>query len=128
MLDGNNSFNAQLTVNRGRVVVTWLIVSTYFDPSGTVGWGSLPGVGSWAKVPMPNPWYPDIDGGNGLSFGVTIAHEFGHNFSLQHANLYESFSEKPNSDEGRIVGYSNPYSIMGNRAPLESGDLTILQK
>ena len=22
----------QLTVNRGRVVVTWLIVSTYFDP------------------------------------------------------------------------------------------------
>ena len=53
---------------------------------------------------MPNPWYPQIDGGNGLSFGVTIAHEFGHNFSLQHANLYESHSEKPNSDEGEIIG------------------------
>ena len=131
-LDGNASFDLSnggpLIVQRGRVVVSCLIVSTFYDPQGTVGWGSLPGTRSWAKVPMPNPWYPQIDAGNGLSFGVTIAHEFGHNFSLQHANLYESHSEKPNSDEGEIIGYSNPYSIMGNRAALYSGDLTVPSK
>ena len=76
---------------------------------------------------MPNPWYPQIDAGNGLSFGVTIAHEFGHNLVLS-TPTFESHSEKPNSDEGEIIGYSNPYSIMGNRAALYSGDLTVPSK
>ena len=56
-LDGNASFDfsngGPLIVQRGRVVVSCLIVSTFYDPGGTVGWGSLPGTNSWAKFLCP---------------------------------------------------------------------------
>ncbi|MFL2913994.1 MAG: immunoglobulin-like domain-containing protein [Opitutales bacterium] len=132
LFDGNATFsnNGNVTATVQNIGVTWVIVSSLSSTAagGALGWGNLPGMGSWAKTPTPNPWYPDIDPGNSLSFGVTIAHELGHNFSLQHANLYQSFSEKPNSDEGQLIGYANPYSIMGNRAILASGDLTVPSK
>ncbi len=127
LLDGEIQANANVII--GRVAVSWVIVSTLSAEAtgGAIGLGWLGAQGSWAKAPMPNPWYPDIDPGND-ELGVTIAHELGHNFSLRHANLYVSRSEKPNSDEGVTLAYQSPYSIMGNRAPLSSGDLTVPSK
>ena len=142
LLDGNNSFNSHFNVIVDRICVSWVVVTTY-APDQVWGVAKIGDPGTHVVSPQPSPWYPakwHPDGrvfdpqygglgnpGNQM-FASTIAHELGHNFGLSHANLYLSRSERPNSDDGTLQTYANPYSIMGNQASINAGDLTIPAK
>ena len=67
LFDGNATFsnNGDVTATVQNIGVTWVMVSSLSSTAagGALGWGNLPGVGSWAKTPTPNPWYPTIDPG-----------------------------------------------------------------
>ena len=115
LIDGVESTEMAPIVSR--VAVSWVVVTSYSNPAGAIGLGYLGEAGSHAQAPPQNDM-----------FAETVAHELGHNFNLHHANTYTSHSERPNSDEGVTNSYANPYSIMGNLAPISAGELNIPSK
>jgi hypothetical protein len=115
LIDGVES--KQMAPIVSKVAVSWVVVTSYSNPTGAIGLGYLGEAGSHAQSPPQNDM-----------FAETIAHELGHNFNLHHANTYTSQSERPNSDEGVTNAYANPYSIMGNLAPITAGELNIPSK
>ena len=104
----NDDPNATLTAKVGRTAVSWISITT-------CGSGGLGKVGAPGSHVTASSWEAGV-----------AAHELGHNFGFQHANRYESVGEKAISDEGGVIDYGNPYSVMGTGGI--GADLTVAAK
>ena len=116
LLNGSDALSDQFTITVQNICISWVVISTHSPGAAGLGWVGAPGS------------HVDAGSGGTISAGV-IAHELGHNFGLLHANRFITRSEKPNSDEGTLVDYGNPYSVMGSYKNIQSGgDFTIPAK
>ena len=61
---------------------------------------------------------------NGEVSSSLMAHEIGRNLGLWHAEGM-SRSEKPISEDGDVIEYGNPYSVMGSANDIVTGEILL---
>lgn len=70
--------------------------------------GSKINYGGLGDINGPHTWY------NGLFSFSILAHELGHNYGLDHSNLWKVTDGNPVSPTGTTLEYSDPFDIMGS--------------
>ena len=109
------------------MLVSIVLLTNY----GSGGLGSVGKAIVNAQGPPPAPFFPvaHVKVENGEVSSSLMAHEIGHNLGLWHAERYMSRSEKPISEDGDVIEYGNPYSVMGSANDIVTGgDFTVPSK